>query len=240
MPKKGNKGSALKDGHIRFPFKTLFQPLSDNTTGFHGTYLDMTPGNLGIRPSYQQGVYRRWRFCKPLRVRTWTDVVSTITFTTNQAVATNNTVANQGISHAVGFLGANDATTSGAFTSLADIVELYVADSGPSQHMGSLTVPLRNLSEAKPEPWAYTGVGGTSNFAGSTIIGSLQFGMTFAQGFPAGYPVGLWCMISGEIEFCEPNVYGFNLVPRIVGPLVREVVDDDEKSAVVVSSAPAV
>jgi hypothetical protein len=233
---KGSK-FGMKDGHAIVPFKFLFQPLSDNTTGTHVTDLDLATANFGTRVQYLDSTYRTWRFARGLKVRQWMDVQSVVFFTNNQATVANNTVGNQGLSHAVGFWGGAAATIATTPGTLEEIVEMYNARSGPSQQVLTLNVPLSALREAQVEPWMRTPTSGTLPFAQSVSGGSLWFGYNSSQGFPSGYPVGVWAEITGAIEFAEPidpSIAMRRKMPALLPPVAEE---DEKSDTVLVSSS---
>jgi len=242
---KGKKDAAMKDGHIKLPFKTALKLVSANTTGFQGGFVDLSPTNIGARVSSMQAYFRRWRFCAPLHVREFLDLISVVFWAVDNSTPSDNTVGNQGLTHGVGFYGADTGASTAGPTSTLDIVEQFTSDWGPSQQINKITIPLTQLRSAQLAPWNMTHTTGTNPLA-ATVAGAIWVGFNTEQGFPEGYPVHLWIVIKGEIEFADPidsddaMLGRLRPAPRVLAnPMLitrsgRRIDDDDHKSEVLV------
>jgi len=222
MPHKSSRSRTV----VKIPFKTLFQPLASDASGFAGTYLDLELPNLGNRLSTFTNYFRRWRFSKALHVSQWTDMAGIALQYYNTSSSANNT-AGVGISHAVGFYGAPEATVGAIPTSLDMIVQQVTSSVGSGMNRLELVIPRRVLSSALIEPWAMTSGGATPT--DSSVCGNLQFGVQLNAAAPfyaggSGLTVGVWCLISGEVEFADP-------IEASAQPLSLKVVDCEEKTA---------
>jgi hypothetical protein len=197
---KGRKGGKRKGDTIRYPFKFTYQPLAATTNGFSGTYIDLSCANLGTRISVVCKQFRRWRFCRGLKVMQYMDSVGMASITYDVTVEESNAVC---MSHALGFFGGPESSLSAVPSNLNTIVELVCSNIGPSGKILRLNVPLKILNEAMIEPWHFTTDGGTLPFATATTIGNLQFGTSVNVSFVTG-SANVYVVISGEIEFAEP------------------------------------
>lgn len=197
---KGRKGGKRKSDTIRYPFKFTYQPLAATSNGFSGTYIDLSCANLGTRISVVCKQFRRWRFCRSLKVMQYMDSVGQASVVYDVTTATYNAVC---MSHAVGFFGGPESSLSAIPSNLNTIVELVCSNIGASSKILHLSVPLKKLNEAMIAPWHFTTDGGTLPFADATIIGNLQFGTSVNVNFNVG-SANVYAVISGEIEFAEP------------------------------------
>jgi hypothetical protein len=199
--KKSRKKGGRRGGDIiRYPFKFTYQPLSTQSNGFSGTYLDLSCANLGTRISVVCKQFRRWRFVRSLKVMQYMDTVGMASISYDVAAEEINAV---NLSHAVGFFGGPETSLSAVPSNMNTIVELVCSKIGPSSRVLNLTVPLSYLKEAMIEPWHFTTDGGALPFADATIIGNLQFGLSLGVNLGTGY-ANVYVVISGEIEFSEP------------------------------------
>jgi hypothetical protein len=198
---KNRRGRRGKGGNeIRYPFKFTYQPLAADSNGFSGTYLDLSCADLGTRISVVCKQFRKWRFCRSLKVKQYMDTTAIAAILYDVATAEVNIMS---LSHAVGFYGGPESSLSAVPSNMNTIVELMCSDIGPSGKMLRMTVPLKFLKEAMIAPWHFTTDGGTLPFADSTIIGNLQFGVSMNY-TPNDGTANVYVVISGEIEFAEP------------------------------------
>jgi hypothetical protein len=162
------------------------------------------------------------------------DVQSVVFWAVDNSTPSDNTVGNQGLSHAIGFVGC-DTSAVGSTTTLSGVSELVNARIGPSQEIHRLTIPPGALKEAMVEPWAFTAASsGTLPFSQATSIGSIVSGFNTAQGFPEGYPVTCWVEFSGIIELAEP----INPAIRSHVPTVKRIDAEDIKTSEEISQSP--
>jgi len=227
----------------RVPFKCVVE-VSGNVTGSTTTGLDLHLGNLGVRLAQLQKDFRRWRFSKPLKVRSFLDTQSVVFWAVDNSTPSDNTVGNQGLFHSSGFYGAPIGTLNATtiMTLPMDYIwELVHSDLRPSQAECKFSVPLKALRAAQTQPWLLTDQAAESApFAGIDSAGVILFGFFTAQGFPEGYPVGCYLALSGEVEFGDPIPNELQApVPRAAmqPPQQVDTVSDDEKEVVVVRKA---
>jgi hypothetical protein len=219
MGKNRKKGRGGRKTEIRYPFKFTFQPLNSSSNGFSGTYLDLSCANLGTRISVVCKQFRKWRFCRSLKVMQYMDTTAMASYSYDVALLAPNALL---MSHALGFFGGPESSLSAVPTNMNTIVELMCSDIGPSGRILRITVPLKTLKEAMIAPWHFTTDGGTLPFADATIIGNLQFGTSLGQSLDTG-AANVYAVISGEIEFAEPiePAISMNSWKPKIGPVIN-------------------